>query len=88
IDPKVKFGLGSVIGANLTDYFSDYLEKRNSVTKITNDSAKLYVSAKTQVTNKALADLGIVFSKEKINVGLSQEQNDAIDKQMMEAGIT
>ena len=87
-DPKVKFGLGSVIGANLTDYFSDYLEKRNRVTKITNDSATLYINTKTQVTNKALADLGIVFSKEKINVGLSQEQNDAIDKQMMETGIT
>ena len=87
-DPKVKFGLGSVIGANLTDYFSDYLEKRNRVTKITNDSAKLYVDAKKQVTDKALADLGITFSKEKINVGLSQEQNDVIDKQMMEAGIT
>lgn len=87
-DPKVKFGLGSVIGTNLTDYFSDYLEKRNRITKITNDSAKLYVNAKKQVTNKALADLGITFSKEKINVGLSQEQNDAIDKQMMETGIT
>lgn len=87
-NPKVKFGLGSVIGANLTDYFKDYLEKRNRVTKITNDSAKLYIDTKTQVTNKALEDAGITFSKEKINVGLSQEQNNAIDKQMMEAGIT
>ena len=87
-NPKFKFGIGSVIGTNLTDYFSDYLEKRNRVTKITNDSAKLYIDAKTQVTNKALEDAGITFSKEKINVGLSQEQNDAIDKQMMEAGIT
>lgn len=82
------FGLGMVIDVNLTDYFSDYLEKRNRVTKITNDSAKLYVDAKKQVTDKALADAGITFSKEKINVGLSQEQNDVIDKQMMETGIT
>ena len=80
-------GIGAFVEQGIKDYFGPFLEKRQQMTKMSNDVANVYLAAKNALIDKAMKELGIEYNKEGIVVGLPQSKLDEIENTLVEAGL-
>ena len=80
--------IGKAIYGALDTYFAPFLQTKTAITDTSNAAANNYIAAKQVLVDKAKADLGLSYTENAVNVGLPQETLDAIEKQLMDAGIT
>lgn len=80
--------IGRAIHFALDTYFGPFLTTKKAITKTSNAAAENYIKTKKVLVEKALNDLGLGYTENAVNVGLPQVTLDAIEKQLMDAGIT